>query len=199
MPLEAEFVQYLATLNSSEAEFNSLPLVERSTIRRNFSQAHPGIGNDDVLVSRIVTAMVALMNPIPPTQPTSVIPTPGHGSAMNAHIPELPPADVDPWETYAVTRTPLEKDYYYKKLFPRFKAVNGDNRFRLSKHTAFIMIKDGSERIFKCDRNNASFQRNLYLEFHDCDYNCEAWMEQYLNNHSMEYKETDSPPLHFVV
>jgi len=42
MPLEAEFVQYLATLNSSEAEFNSLPLVERSTIRRNFSQAPGG-------------------------------------------------------------------------------------------------------------------------------------------------------------
>jgi len=37
MPLEPEFVQYLASLNSSEAEFNSLPLVERSTIRRNFS------------------------------------------------------------------------------------------------------------------------------------------------------------------
>ena len=46
MPLEAEFVQYLASLNSSEAEFNSLSLVERSSIRRNFSPpAHPAQGN----------------------------------------------------------------------------------------------------------------------------------------------------------
>ena len=145
----------------------------------------------EIVRREAITAIAALVNPIPPTQPTSVIPTPGHGGVMNAHIPELPPADIDPWETYVETRNPLEKDYYYNKLFPRFKAVNGDNRFRLSKHTAFIMIKDGSERIFKCDRNNASFQRNLYLEFHDCDYNCEVWKEEYLNKHSMDYKETD--------
>ena len=63
------------------------------------------------IVREAVIAIVALMNPIPPTQPTSVIPTPGHGGAMNAHIPELPPADIDPWETYVVTRNPLEKDY----------------------------------------------------------------------------------------
>lgn len=37
MPLEPEFVQYLASLNCSEAEFNALPVVERSSIRRNFS------------------------------------------------------------------------------------------------------------------------------------------------------------------
>ena len=45
MPLEAEFVQYLASLNSSEAEFNSLSLVERSSIRRNFSPPAPAQGN----------------------------------------------------------------------------------------------------------------------------------------------------------
>ena len=138
------------------------------------------------MAQRIASAVMALMNPVPPTEPTSDVPTPGRGIAANAHIPELPPPDVDPWESYVVARSPLEKDYYYKKLFPSFRAVNGDNRFRLSKHRNFIIIKDGSETIFKCDRNNASFQRNLYLEFHDCGYSCVVWMDRYLNNHSMD-------------
>mmetsp|Transcript_13591 Transcript_13591/g.18413 ORF Transcript_13591/g.18413 Transcript_13591/m.18413 type:complete len:172 (-) Transcript_13591:94-609(-) len=54
MPLEAEFVQYLATLNSSEAEFNSLPLVERSTIRRNFSPAQPGADGGLVVLATTI-------------------------------------------------------------------------------------------------------------------------------------------------
>ncbi len=39
MPLEEEFVRYLASLNSSEAEFNKLSLVERSIIRTNFTSS----------------------------------------------------------------------------------------------------------------------------------------------------------------
>eukprot|EP01035_Chromulina_nebulosa_P022988 gene22988-29783_t len=50
MPLEPEFVQYLASLNSSEAEFNSLPLVERSSIRRNFSPPAP-VQNSSSIIS----------------------------------------------------------------------------------------------------------------------------------------------------
>ena len=53
MPLEAGFVQYLASLNSSEAEFNSLSLVERSSIRRNFSPPAPAQGNYPVPVNLI--------------------------------------------------------------------------------------------------------------------------------------------------
>jgi hypothetical protein len=40
-----EFVKYLASLNCSEAELNTLPVVERSSIRRNFSPPAPVNGN----------------------------------------------------------------------------------------------------------------------------------------------------------
>ena len=39
MPLEEEFVRYLVSLNSSEAEFNKLSLVDRSIVRTNFTSS----------------------------------------------------------------------------------------------------------------------------------------------------------------
>jgi hypothetical protein len=37
MPLSAEFLEYLAEMNSSEVEYSALSLVERSAVLNNFS------------------------------------------------------------------------------------------------------------------------------------------------------------------
>ena len=73
------------------------------------------------------------------------------------------------------------KDYYFKKLYDHFVINNDRSLFKLMKVFDFYMIKktiDGNPTtVFKCPRTN-QFCRNLYLEFHSFDYNCQRRLDE---------------------
>ena len=48
------------------------------------------------LAKRVALKVLALLNPVPSTQPTSFNPTTGSGNAVNAHTPEALADDFDP-------------------------------------------------------------------------------------------------------
>jgi hypothetical protein len=135
--------------------------------------------------------------PIPPTEPETEAETPVE--EVNNQVPISLHAGIVElvvWPVYTPKSSHPENDYYFKKLFAKFESVNGKDRYRLIKSKYHILIKDGEKTIFRCQRNVVSDPRNLYLEFHACQYNCDLWKERYLNNHNMSYYETPSPPLY---
>lgn len=115
-------------------------------------------------------------------------------------IPQIPPppdqGQVYNWEEYIPHHTDIPPDFYLNKLQPRFQAVNGTERFRLIKHPLSIVIKDDQNTIFRCSRAIPSDQRNLYLEFHECGYSCEGWVERFLK---VGYEKKGAHPLHSAI
>jgi hypothetical protein len=150
----------------------------------------------NAIVDRVAAGVAERMNPlptVPETEPESPAPPVG----PMAQIP--PPPDQNPifdWEEYIPHRTGIPADYYVKKLAVRFTEVNGPNRFHLLKRPTTICIIDGQQTVFRCRRHSLSNQRNLYLEFHECGYNCEEWMARFLHSHTLDYANMDSPPLY---
>ena len=88
---------------------------------------------------------------------------------------------------------PVEKNYYFKKLFAHFVAVNGTNRFTLIRSSHAIIIKDGATIKFKCPRNE-SCVRNLYLELYAFKYDCELFLEHRNTLGIVDYKNSATPP-----
>ena len=141
------------------------------------------------VVNQIIVGVVAAIHQLPTTQPETEPESPPNVAV--SHISPIPIVPTLDWEIYI----PLPKDYYLNKLFPRFLAVNGLNRFRIIKHSLTIIIQDGSQTIFRCRRNISSNQRNLYLELHSCGYDCAVWINTYSSNHNMDDQNVLSPPL----
>lgn len=147
--------------------------------------------NEEV-IARIARAVSLAMITIPPTEIETENETPLEDQQ---HITSVPVVELTEWPIYTPKNKHLEKDYYFKKLFTEFERVNGRNRFQLIKSRDHILIKDGFKTIFRCLRNVESNPRNLYLELYSCQYNCEQWMETFLNNHNnLDYENTSSPP-----
>ena len=138
-----------------------------------------------------------ILNPLPTVPETEAAsPPPPVGSMPQIHLPPDRVQDYN-WEAYILHRTGVSQDYYLTKLFPRFQTVNGTDSYRLINCRLSIIIKDGPTTIFRCRRDLLSNQRNLYLEFHECEYNCEEWVHQFLNNHNLDYENRGSP--HYIL
>ena len=65
------------------------------------------------LAKRVALKVLALLNPVPSTQPTSFNPTTGSGNAANAHTPEAP---AEHFDSNVVSCSSLEMDDYLNKL-----------------------------------------------------------------------------------
>jgi hypothetical protein len=134
----------------------------------------------------------------PGVQSDAAVPAVGQeqqAAVQPGHQIPAPPSLVNyEWEVYIPHRTSLPED-----LYVAFNLVNGTNRFKLIKHPLAIIIKDGNTTIFRCARKIPSNQRNLYLELHDCGYNCEEWKQRFLTSYYMDYQNTPSPPSYYTI
>ena len=147
--------------------------------------------NQDQLINALLQGVADIVNyPIPDTLLKTEIASPVNNEVGVFPLIVQGNVELYEWESYNISTSHPDQDYYLKKLFPCFKKINGDNRFQLIKSSAFIHIKDGSKTIFRCPRQEQFHQRNLYLEFYACGYDCELWVDTYLNNHNMNYQAT---------
>ena len=136
-------------------------------------------------LSQFKDEIIQIIRPIPSTLPEIPLQNAEPQDPSNASNDDMIPAMVSEyqWERYIPHNSHDEEDYYFNKLYKHFNGVNGDNRFQLLKTIKSVIIKDGQKIIFKCARDVVCYQRNLYLEFYSCGYNCKDWVDTYLQNH----------------
>ena len=136
---------------------------------------------------------------IPLTVSSTHIETPIDGQGTDHISPVINEPPLYIWEPYVVSKTTLAKDFYYSKLHTGFVTHNTSNIYQLQKTRNAIRILKNRSLIFNCPRE-VYCQRNLYLEFYDCKFNCEMWYERFqLSDRDWVYQDRKSPPEHSTV